>query len=382
MAVFTIEALRTLTNREQGPCVSIYLPTHAVPTETEQDRIRLKNLLGRAEKSLVDSGLRSPVAKALLKPAEELLLRKFFWRGQQDGLAVFLAADFFHYYPVPLKVPELAVVSERFHVKPLLELLGESEFYILALSQNEVRLLQASRFSVSEVDLEGVPRSLAEALKYDQPESHLQFHTGTQKTGGERPAMFHGQGVGSDDAGSNLLRFCQQLDRGLHNILRQERAPLVVASVDYILPVFAEASSYAHLLPKGITGNPEGLSPEELHRQAWPLVEPYFNQTLKEAEARYRELAGTGKTSHDLKEILAAACGGRVEVLFMAVSQQEWGVYDARENTLQRFPEAQPNAEDLLDVAARQTLFNGGTVFSVEPQAIPDGPPLAAVLRY
>jgi hypothetical protein len=39
--------------------------------------------------------------------------------------------------------------SDRFHLKPLLPLLtGDGRFYILALSQNQVRLLQGTRYSV------------------------------------------------------------------------------------------------------------------------------------------------------------------------------------------------------------------------------------------
>jgi hypothetical protein len=382
MALFTLEALRHLTAIQQGPCVSIYLPTHRVPTEIEQDRLRLKNLLGKAGKSLEELGLRSPEAQALLQPAERLLMETPFWKGQKDGLAIFLGPDIFHYYRVPLEVPELVMVGDRFHLKPLLGLLSANKFYILALSQNEVRLFQASQYSVSQVDLEGVPQSLAEALKYDYPQKQLQFHTGTQKITGDRAAMFHGHGVGTDDAKPNLLRFCQHLDRGMHDLLRDEQAPLVVAGVDFLLPIFAEASSYKPLLPEGVAGNPEGLSPEELQRLAWPVVEPYFNQTWQASEAKYRQLAGTGKASHDLKEIVPAAYQGRVELLFVAVGRQEWGVYNARQDELQRFPEARPGAEDLLDAAAIQTLLQGGVVFSVDSAAVPDGPPAAAVFRY
>lgn len=382
MALFTLEALRTLTDVRQGPCVSIYLPTHRVPTEIEQDRLRLKNLLGQAEEYLVESGLRSPEAKAILEPAVGHLSQLSFWRSQKDGLAVFLAPEFSRFYPVPLAVPELVTVSERFHLKPLLSLLGTSQFYILALSQNEVRLLQASQYSVSEVELEGVPRSLDEALKYDDPEKQLQFHTGTQKITGERAAMFHGHGVGTDDSKSNLLRFCQHLNRGLEDILREEQAPLVVAGVDYLLPIFAEASSYKSLLPDGVQGSPESQSPEELQRRAWPVVEPYINRARRDAEIKYRELGGTDKVSHEIKDIVPAAYHGRVESLFVAVGRQEWGLFDASKNELQRFSEPRPGADDLLDAAAIQTLLKGGAVFSMEPEAVPDGPPAAAIFRY
>jgi len=44
--------------------------------------------------------------------------------------------------------------------------------------------------------------------------------------------------------------------------------------------------------------------------------------------------------------------------------------------------EAKPGDEDLLDLAAVQTLLNGGTVYAVELEKVPDGASLAAVFRY
>jgi hypothetical protein len=39
-------------------------------------------------------------------------------------------------------------------------------------------------------------------------------------------------------------------------------------------------------------------------------------------------------------------------------------------------------SEDLLDLAAIQTLLNGGTVYTIEPEAVPDGSAIIALLRY
>lgn len=382
MHVFIKNELSTLVAPRQGPFVSIYMPTHRVPTELRQDSLRMKNLLRQAEDKLITKGLRTPEAKTILEPAEKLLSRVLFWRGQKDGLAIFLSPDFDRIYPLPVDVPELVIVGERFHIKPLLSLLGGGEFYILALSQNQVRLLQASPFSISEVEVEGLPQSLDEALRYEDPEKQLQFHTGTQKVTGDRAAMFHGHGVGTDDARNKLLRFCQHVDRGLHDILRDEQAPLILAAVDYLLPIFSEASSYPHLLSEMVSGNPEALSPEALLHHAWPLVEPHLNQSQQEAEAKYRGLGGTGRSSHKLEEIIPAAYNGRVEFLFVGVGRQVWGIYNQQQNELQRFPESQSDAEDLLDAAALQTLLKGGSVFAVEPEVVPDGRDIAAVFRY
>ncbi|HHP7235758.1 MAG TPA: hypothetical protein ACFCUC_14095 [Desulfobacterales bacterium] len=40
------------------------------------------------------------------------------------------------------------------------------------------------------------------------------------------------------------------------------------------------------------------------------------------------------------------------------------------------------DSEDLLNLAALDTLRNGGTVYALEPDQLPESGPLAALLRY
>lgn len=378
--------LKTLMMRKhRGLCVSIFMPTHRAGPEIQQDPIRLKNLLGEAEERLIASGLRAPEARDLLEPAERLLWDGLFWRHQSDGLAVFLSSEVFRYYRSPFDFEELLVVTDRFHIKPLLPLFsGDGRFYVLALSQNEVRLFQGTRYSVDEVDLEGVPESLAEALRWDDPEKQLQFHTGTRTPGGEggRPAIFHGHGVGINDAKANILRYFHRVDKGLHQLFRDEHAPLVLAGVDYLLPIYREANTYPHLVNDGIEGNPEEMSAEELHKQARAIMRPLFLTAQREAARQYRVFAATERASNDVREIVPAAYHGRVETLFAAVGLQQWGAFDPDTNVVQLCEELGPGGEDLLDFAAVHTLLNGGTVHALEPQKVPDEAPLAAVFRY
>ena len=168
MRIFTREELRTLVESSQAPCVSIYLATHRLPTENQQDRTRLKNLLRQAHESLLTYGLRTAEAEALLLPATRLLEAIPFWKDKRDGMALFISPGIFRQYQLPTSFEPLVVVAHRFHVKPLLAFLGGNQFFVLALSQNAVRLFEGSPFGLSAIDdLEGVPKSLADALKYD-----------------------------------------------------------------------------------------------------------------------------------------------------------------------------------------------------------------------
>jgi hypothetical protein len=166
MQLLTRQELKTLFEQRGEACVSLYMTTHRAGADVQQDPIRLKNLLREAEVTLNTMGLRSPEAGELLEPAQDLLGDSEFWQHQSEGLALFLSSRSFNAYRLPFEFEELVVVTNRFHVKPLLPLLsGDGRFYVLALSQNEVRLLQGTRYSVDEIELEDVPKSLVEALR-------------------------------------------------------------------------------------------------------------------------------------------------------------------------------------------------------------------------
>jgi hypothetical protein len=384
MSLLSIDELKTLVEQPQGLCVSIYMPTYRKGSETQQNPIRFKNMMRAAETQLQELNHKDA---SLLQPALDLD-DDDFWQHQDEGLALFLAEGYFQYYRLPLKVDELVVVSDRFHLKPLMPLLtGDGEFYILALSQQQVRFFKATRYSVEEVQVEGLPKSIDDALQYDETAKAGQFRISTSKGGTANTMVqagaFHGQGSpDQDDNRRDISQYFHIIDRALHNFLRDKQAPLVLAGVEYLMPIYQEANNYQHLMEQGIFENPEILKPEELHAQALPLVEPYFSQSERAAVEYYQEMTSTGKTSTDPKEAIPAAYYGRVEQLFVAVGVQQWGSFDPQAMELQMHADAEPGDEDLLNAAAVQTLLNGGTVYAVEPEKVPNSAPLAAVFRY
>jgi hypothetical protein len=394
MDILDRKELEKLSTKMDGWHVSIYMPTHRASDEIQQDPIRLKNLLTEAKDSLRELGLRPPDIDAILEPGFALLDDHIFWRQQSDGLAVLAARDAFHTYRLPFSFEEQVIVSPKFYTKPLLPILSSGgRFLVLALSQDEVRLLQGTRYTVAEVDLENVPESLADALRLEDPEARLQFHTTTGPghgkggaptagTGASRRAAFYGTGAPSDDDKQRILRYFQLVDGGLQEMLAGQRIPLVLAGVDYLLPLYREASNYDNILEQDIEGNPEQLSAKELHNRAWALVHPQFRQEQEEAARLYRQLAGSERATGELAEAVPAASYGRVETLFVPLNVKRWGTFDASANKIEFHEEMQPGDVDLLDLAAVQTLVNGGTVYAVDSGNVPGDGMLAALLRY
>lgn len=384
MDLLTRYEMRSLMETQGDHLISILMPTHRSGPATRQHRLRFKNLLGLAEKRLRDAGLRQPDIDARLEPAQKLEYDGLFWSHQGRGLALFLAPGEHHILRLPLTLPELAVVSPRFHVKPLLPLVhSDGSFYLLTLSGKHVRLFQGSRSGLVEMGLEDVPGSLRDALRGEDPQRQLHFHTGSQGDGGSgrRAAVFHGHGAGNDDIKARTLHYFQKVDTAIRNLLAGEDAPLVVAAVDYLQPIYAEANGYPSLTA-WLTGSPGRWSMTKLHHLAWEAVQPAFAEARHRAADRYRQLEGTRLRAHTLESILPAAHHGQVESLFVAVGVHRWGRYDAQHGEVSLNDEEEPGAEDLLDLAALQTFLNGGTVYAVAPDEMPECEPLAAILRW
>ncbi|MCA1990458.1 MAG: hypothetical protein LDL41_00185 [Coleofasciculus sp. S288] len=388
MSLLSVEELKTLVEQPEGLCVSIYMPTAEGGLNAQQNPIRFKNLMREAEEHLVEIGLSDTAALELLKSAQEELDEEEFWQHQDKGLAVFITSGVLRYYRLPLIFEELVVVTDHFHFKPLLPLLtGDGLFYVLALSQQDIRLFECTRYSVREIELEDVPKSIDETLQYDETAKDGQFRISTPKGGTnnsfQHAGSFHGQGSPDRDKHQRSIeQFFHAVDNGLHKYLKGKRAPLVLAGVEYLLPLYREANSYQHLVDEGITGSPKTAEPEDLQAQAWEIVEPIFSQAQQEAMEHYKELTPTGRASNDIKEVVPAAYYGRVEELFVAVGVRQWGSFNPDTSTIDLHSEAEPGDEDLLNAAAVQTILNGGTVYAVEPEKVPDEAPLAAVFRY
>ncbi len=390
MDLFNREHLRALATTNSDPCVSLYMPAVRFEAEADQNPIRFKNLIKKAKQELNDQNFGYKQINGLFQPAERLLERSSYWHEQSDGLAGFLTPGAAEFFRLPVQFDELVTTGGRFHLKPLFPLIAtNNRFYVLALSQNSVKLYQATHFSMSKVQTREIPESLEEALAFDVPERSVQQHTAARA--GERgDSMFHGHGTpNSDDEHaapkSDLHRFFRMIDDGLKETLHDENAPLLLAGVKYYLPIYRDVNTYDGLIKdRIIPGNPEHLGPSELHEKAWEALEPVFLASQDEAKETFHTLHGhnDGLTSDDLREIIPAATFGRVDTLFVPVGMHQWGAYDADQNEVELHETHQSGDEDLMDLAAVRTYLNGGRVHAMRTENMPLPSRIAASFRY
>jgi hypothetical protein len=381
----TEDDLTRLSQYHNKSCISIYIPTHRMGEATlnGQDALNLKNQLKQIRSKLSSHGIPSREIEKLTEPINGLINDSDFWRHQSNGLAVFASEDVFEKYCVPENFEEMNYLSSEFYLKPLLPLFNENgHFFLLTLRKDEVKLYEGSRFGLAEIDVEGVvPARLEDSVGYDYEQKQLQFRT---LFGGNKPGTFHGHGEGETKNKNELLIFLRDVDKGIMSKLHdKQEIPLLVCCLDYIFPIFKEASTHKNLFPQFISVNPSDLDKKLLHERAWNILDPYFRKEFLSRKTRYLTGIDKGKASSNIREIIPAALTGKVDTLFLEKNIDMFGIYDPSTGGITIQEEQNMSNVSLMNLAAKKVYEQGGVVYLLNMEQMPDiTAPINALFRY
>ena len=366
-----------------GPCVSIYMPTRAGGIERRGDCLRLKNLLREADEELTRRNMAAGHRRELLEPATALLTDEDFWASTSNGLVLLLSPHAARCYRLPPTFEPSLSVADRFRLRPLLPTLAGNAFgYVLALSHDRAQLYRLTTEAATAVDVPRMPTSIDEALNIDSADRGAQVHSSSASVSRKQAAVFHGQGGRPDTAKADLTSYCRAVDRAVCDHLGSTAAPLLLAAVEYLAPLYARISSYPHLSAAVVHGNPDRLSASELHTRAGTILEQECNRPLEEELARSTDQLSSGRASCDPHRILPAAATGQVQTLFFDPEGQLFGTYDCERQLVDVNAPAATAEKDLVELAALETIRHGGKIYPVAKDRLPPGSPLTAMFRY
>ena len=384
MEIIPKEEFTELINFQGKNCISIYIPTHrsGVEVNEKQDAIVFKNALQAVNTQLQKQGLPSQAIETLLAPGFELYNNEIFWNSQLDGLAVFLADGFSKTIQLPFTVNEENYLNSAFYISPLLPAItNNEEFYLLVLSKHDAKFYQGNAFGLQRLQVEGLPNGMDDVIRFEEKEGRQLFRQGGK--GGTGSASFHGHGEGQLDDKANLGIYFQEVDRTLFaEVLHDKNVPLVLAGVEYLIPIYKGASRYNNIAEQAITGNQEHESQLALFTQCREILAPYFEQQTKKALQNYYNQIATPLTSSMPEKIIPASFYAQISDLFICKGQHIWGNFNEAENKLQIHPQKQEGDECLMNKAAAKTYINGGAVYLLEPQQMPKESIIAAFMRF
>lgn len=390
MPILTEEQFKKLANFDNKPCVSIYIPTQRAGKDVLEEKSKgdLKSQWKKVVEKLKTMNVSQEKIDQLGKPVENLLGDRNFWRHQSDGLAIFVADGFFEHFTLPVNFETYSYVSDHFYVKPLIPMLNRDErFYLLSLQLEDVKLYEATQYSIGEVEVEDlVPSQLEDRVGYDYEEKH-QKHKTQRNNIGANPggtSTQHGYEAADKDRKNEIERFFRAVDKGIYGILHNENVPLVVACQDAYFPWYKEVSRYKHLYPVVVPGNPEADydSMFDLHEAAVNVLEPHFRKELDKKVEQFKEL-NPERTSASVSDILPAIYEGKVDTLFLQNREDLWGNYNENMSSVQVDDQESSANLSLMNLAAKKVIEQGGQVFLMEREFMPNKESkMNAVYRY
>ena len=373
--------LKGMLSSAAGPCLSIYAPISKAPSDQGQYALRWKECLKSLDKD---------VAKFDGK-AEDLRASIADWQTIYDpkqahcvAVAVFRSAEVFRRIWLNRPVEAQGFVSRNFNIRPLLpELARDRVFYLLALSQNDVRLLRCTSTGAEPVRFPASTLTSFEGyLNPAKPDHVSDNHSSPGPSSGASKGVMFGTTTDREDKGEHLAHFFRQIDRGLNEVLRESHAPVVLAGVEYEVALYRASTTYANILDDAVEGAPNSFKGGELQARALAAIEKRYQQKIEKSLEAYEQHFGAGRATNSLKEVVSAAYDGRIFTLLVSDSMQLPGRFEESTHEVKAKSNGLPDEEDLLNVAAVQCLLHSGQVLVAPNNKMPNGAPAAAILRF
>ncbi len=379
MQALTWDVFTELARAEGGLRASIYVPLGA-PGDGRPGRVRLHRALVEAAGELQAAGLPAAEADAWAAAGREAV------DGDADmerggTVAMFLAGGRAEPVHVADGTVALVRVEARPYVVPLLPALqGDGLFFVLALSRHGLRLLRCTRAGAVPVAIPALARTMEDVLGAEYRPHTLEAHRYGGATGGT--AVYHGQGGEPETIKDRTLRYFQAMAPVVREAVDGDRAaPVILAGVDELFPLYRQASGSPAVRPGGLAGNAEETSDAELHRRALPLAAPVLEAAAQDEAERLQALMGTGLATDDLALIAAKARDGLVDVLFLMQAAPVWGRCDPATDRCEVHPAREPGDEDLVNLALIRAHLTGARLFARPVYGMAPQTAVAAVLR-
>ena len=359
--------------RAPGPCITIVLPPYHPGEPAKSAATRLKIDIQDAIRALDEQGYPKAKTDCLLAPLEQLLNDPASLTGSRWGSVIFCSPDVFCQFQLLQSLKPSITVAGCFAIRRLLsELSMPKLFYLLALSKESVRLFRCTGEGAEAIELPaGFPSTLEEALALEPPDHDLENRAAISTSTGSMHAVRFGTGSGRETKYLHLLDFYKLVDRGIHKMLHAPGAPLILAGVEEEVVAYRAVSSHRNLAKTALHGSPNLVSPvEETVTRAIALLRAEQVQREVEALMDAKEDALPGRFVTDPGAILSAAFDGRVRQLYLNEGAAFIGSYRTWFE------------EELLNLAAVETLGKGGQAFELPAGLMPDGEAAVAILRY
>ncbi|KAA3651826.1 MAG: hypothetical protein DWP98_02300 [Bacteroidetes bacterium] len=286
--------LKELKNVNSDNCITIILNTHRTSPDNGKDALTLKNLMKDAEERLyADESKRN--AKVLVERLKTLA-SEIDHRLNLESLILFVNEDIAQYTRLPLAVKNRVHIDHTFATRDLVRAMHlETNYYILVLNQEKVRLIEAFNDKlVSEIS-DGFPMENNQSYTHNKAD------------------------LSNASRQRNIIaEYFNQVDKAVNKVRNIKPLPILICS---------EESNYHEYLK--VADKKHSFFETYLNRvrldekasviviEAWKVVKSVVEAKNNSRKEELKKAVSQNKFMSDTNEIWNAIKTGRIQTLFI-----------------------------------------------------------------
>ncbi len=370
-----------LFSDNEMPKVSLYMRTHRFAPENRQDPTTFKNLLAKIESDLSDGfDKRSymPITESLTSLLEDP--NRSLWRHNKEGLAVLADQGATYVYHLDYPVDEMAVVSESFQIRPLIENFQYgAHYYLLAISSKSFDLCLGDFHSLTRLEMpEGVEREFSKV--FDDFDNTSTINVGSFAG---MDGRFYGRDSKSEVVQKETQKFFRYIDKAvMDHFVSEHRYPTVLVGLSQNISLFRSLSSIPTLLEREVEKSIDSLSETEVLAEASALIREAQEAEVASHVEDFGLAHAQGRAALDPQEIARALFERRVRTLFVEKGKIIPGHFDQAEGRAVIKGRDGSGSHDLADDFAQAAYLQGGAVYALDGATMPGDTGVAALFRY
>lgn len=344
-----------LISARDEPCVSLYLSNPRAPLQDFQ--IRFKKLLGEASE-LLDKTYGEKTRHDLLNSFHDFQPEM---APRARGIAFFRSATLNGFVPLQEEPKDVAVVSNSFHIKPMVNLVQGREKYLIAHFQKDrIKLFEGNSERVRFVTNISRAGSGPQPVRLDRESK--------DRVSKKRPQM---------------MPFMKQAKKVIEQRMDGQRMPLILSGSEQMRNLFFDLFKFPQLLQRDLRVHIDQESLDEIHARIWPEVRSIFEGKEDDLLDEFGTFLSKGFATDDLAAVAKAAVEGRIQILFIAKGVTLWGVLNRNSGEFELHERQEDGFDDdILDDIGEEVMRRRGQTFAVDLRRMPTKSPVAAVLRW
>lgn len=344
-------------------CVSIILNTHRTAPDNQKDSITLKNLIKDAEERLMNS-LDKKKAQLIVESLTKLEA-SIDHNHNLESLILFVNVEekIAEYMRLPIAVVDRVIIGDTFATRDLLRAIHlTSSYYVLVLSQQKVRLIQAINDEVIKEFASPFPLE----------------NTGFYTNAGRETSYAARQ--------TNLMAdFFNLVDKEVNTIRKENPLPVLICTDEANFHEYLKiADDKDSIFEAHLSGNKLDEKAASIVKETWPVIKDATEKRNTHRKSELDKAVGSGRFLSDVNEIMSAIKEGKVQTLFVQQGLFQPAVMENGSVKLLAENDEKPKTmvDDIFDEMIEMNMDYGGDSVFLPKGSLDEFNGFGAITRY